>query len=91
MDGEIGEDLAVDFDASLVQAVDEAAIGQAMLANGSVDALYPQSAEITLAILAVAISILQRLLDCLLCDADGVLTTAVETLCGFQDLWDFFA
>src|SRR5690606_27335763 len=38
MDGHVRQDLAVDLDARLVQAVDEAAIGQAMLAGGSIDA-----------------------------------------------------
>ena len=80
MDGEVGEDLAVDFDASLVQAVDEAAVGQAEFADGSVDTLDPQSAEIALLNLAVAISLLAGLFDGLARDADGVLAAAVETL-----------
>jgi len=36
MDRHIGENLAVDFDASLGQAVDEAAVGQAGFADGSI-------------------------------------------------------
>src|SRR5690606_7498803 len=80
VDREIRQHLAVDLDAGLVEAVDEAAIGQAVLADSGVDALDPERAEIALAILAVAIGILQRLLDSLLGDADGVLAAAVETL-----------
>src|SRR5690606_27491339 len=86
MDGHVGQHLAVDLDAGLVQAVDEAAVGQAVLTHRSVDALDPQGAEVALAGLAVAIGVLQRLLDRLLGDADGVLATAVKALGGFQDL-----
>ncbi len=46
MDCHVGQNLAVDLDASLVQAIDEAAIGQAVFADGSVDTLDPQSAEL---------------------------------------------
>src|SRR5690606_35702588 len=80
MDGHVRQNLAVDLDTSLVQTVDETAVGQAMLACRCVDALDPQSAEIALAGLAIAVSILQRLLDCLLGDADSILAAAVETL-----------
>src|SRR5690606_17061874 len=51
-----------------------------VLAHRGVDALDPQGAEIALAVLAVAIGVLQRLLDRLPGDADGVLAAAVETL-----------
>src|SRR5690606_4047162 len=78
--------LAIDLDARLVQAVDEAAIGQAVLAGSRVDALDPQGAEIALAVLAVAVGVLQRLFDRLLGDADGVLATTVKALGGLQDL-----
>src|SRR5690606_4273758 len=61
-------------------------VGQAVLAHRSVDALDPQGAEITLASLAVAVGVLQRLLHRLLGDADGVLATAVKALGGFQNL-----
>jgi hypothetical protein len=84
VDRHVGQHLAVDLDAGLVQAVDQAAIGQAVLAGGGVDALDPERAEIALADLAVAIGVLQRLLDRLLGDADGVLAAAVETLGGFR-------
>src|SRR5690606_16929880 len=80
VDREVGKNLTVDLDASLVQAVNEAAVGQAVLTDSSIDALDPQSAEIALAILPVAICVLKRLLNRLLGDADGVLATAVETL-----------
>src|SRR6185312_3367813 len=46
----------------------------------------PQRAEIALAVLAVAIGVLQRLLDRLLGDADCILAAAVKALGGLQDL-----
>ncbi|MNY17292.1 hypothetical protein D3C86_1506000 [compost metagenome] len=80
MDSHVGQNLAVDFDASLVQAVDEAAIGQAEFANSSVDTLDPQSAEVALVDLAVAVSVLLGTIHGSLCCADGVLAAAVEAL-----------
>jgi hypothetical protein len=80
VDGHVGQHLAIDLDAGLAETVDQAAIGQAVLSRGGVDTLDPQRAEIALADLAVAIGILQRLLDRLLGDPDGVLAAAVESL-----------
>jgi cysteine synthase A len=77
VDREIRQDLAVDFDAGLVQTVDEAAVGQAVLAGGRVDALDPERTEVALLGLAVAVGVLAGLLDGLLGDADGVLAAAV--------------
>ena len=57
-----------------------------LLAHRGVDALDPQGAEIALAVLAVAVGVLERLLHRLLGDADGVLATAVKALGGLQDL-----
>src|SRR5690606_31007422 len=85
MDRHVGKNLAVDLDTGLVQAVDEAAVGQAMLARRSVDALDPQSAEIALPILAIAIGVLQRLLDSLLGNTDRIFAAAIETLGGLQN------
>src|SRR6187431_2555221 len=68
VDGEVGEDLAVDLDAGEVEAVDQARVGKArvMLTDRGVDALDPQGAEGALADLAVAGRVLERLVDRLL-------------------------
>jgi hypothetical protein len=63
---ELGQHLAVDLDPGLVEAVDKSAVGQPVLARGRVDALDPERAERALLTLAVAVLILQRLLDRLL-------------------------
>src|SRR5579871_5937456 len=83
---EIGEHLAIDRDPGLAEAVDKSAVGEALLARRRVDALDPQRAEGALAVLAVAIGVLVRLLDRLLGDADRILAPAVIALGGFQDL-----
>ena len=72
MHGEIGEDLAVDFDPGLVQAIDKSAIGQAEFTRRGVDALDPQGAEVALLGATVAIGILFGLLDGLNGDAEDV-------------------
>ena len=53
-DGQLGESTTIQFDASEVQALDETVVSDALCADGSVDALDPQLAEVALASLAVA-------------------------------------
>ena len=65
----IGQDLAVDGDTGLRQAMHEFGIGQVMGTDGGVDTLNPQRPEIALARAPVAISILQALFDALNGDA----------------------
>src|SRR3954471_23569914 len=69
--GEVGQDLAVDLDAGLLDAVHELRIGEAVLAHAGIDALDPQTAEIALLGAAVAIRILQAFFDLL--DRDPVI------------------
>ena len=78
--GEVGHHLAVEFDAGEPGAVHELRIGQPFGADSGIDALDPQGAEVALAVAAVAIGILQRLLHRLLGDADGVLAAAAIAL-----------
>src|SRR5690606_14043203 len=60
---QVGHDLPVELDPGQLGAVDELRIGQALGADGSVDALDPQGAEVPLLHLAVAVGILPGLLD----------------------------
>ena len=53
-DGQLGESATIQLDAGKVQALDEAVVGDAFGADGSVNALDPQLAEVALASLAVA-------------------------------------
>src|ERR1700761_7010005 len=78
----LGEPLAVDFDPSRCKAGNKAAVGQPVLAHRRVDALNPQGAKLALAVLAVAVGVLHRLVDRGLGGADGVLAPAKEALGG---------
>ena len=52
VDGQVGQDLAVDLDTRGLEALDEAVVGQAVGAGAGVDALDPELAEVALALLA---------------------------------------
>src|SRR5580700_11766006 len=83
-DGEVREHLAVDYDAGLAQAGDEAAVIESERAHCRIEPLNPQRAEGALFPLAVAEGILARLLYRLLGDADGVLAPAAIALGGLE-------
>ena len=57
IEGEVGEDLAVDFDAALVDEAHELRVREVLEACGGVDALDPEGAEIALLVLAVAVGV----------------------------------
>src|SRR3954452_10711090 len=85
VDGEIGQHLAIDHDAGFRQAIDEAAVVEPERPHRGVEALDPKRAERALAPLAVAESVLPRLLHRLLGDADRVLAAAVIALGGLEN------
>lgn len=85
MNGNVREDLAINGNAGLVEAVDKASIGEAAIACCRVDALDPEGAEIAFLYLAVAVSILTGLLDGLIGCAEGVLATAVIAFGGLDN------
>src|SRR5690606_40157075 len=64
--GQLGQDLAVDLDVRGLQTLDEAVVRDAVGAGSGVDALDPQLAEVTLALLAVVVVVDQRVGDLLL-------------------------
>src|SRR5438552_498672 len=84
--GELGEHLAIDLDPRPGEAGNEPAVGQPVLARRRVDALDPQRAEFALAVLAVAIGVLHRLVDRGLGGADRVLAATEVALGGFENL-----
>src|SRR5690625_7228243 len=53
VDGELGEHAAIDLDAGRVQTLDEAVVGHAVGAGGSVDPLEAELTGVALALLAV--------------------------------------
>src|SRR5262249_10190309 len=77
MHRDVREHLPVEANSRELQRVDELAVGQSFGADRGVDTLDPQSAEVPLLHLAVAVGILPGLFDRLAGDADGVLAAAV--------------
>ncbi len=54
-DRQIREDLAVGFDTSGLETLDETRVGETLVAGGSADTRDPQTTELTLALFTVAI------------------------------------
>src|SRR5690348_823461 len=82
--GEIRQHLAVDGDAGLVEARDQAAVGQPELARGRVDAHDPQRAELALLLLAADVGVLLGLGDGLLGNAIDLASGVVVALGGLE-------
>src|SRR6187397_836749 len=62
----LGEHATVNLDTRELEALDESVVGHSVLAGRSVDALDPQLAEVTLALLAVAVGVNHGVSDLLL-------------------------
>src|SRR5258707_12301153 len=86
VDRQIGQNLAVDLDPGAGEPGDKSAVGETMFAHGGVDALDPQGAEVTLALLAADVVVLQRLIDRGIGRGDGVLAAATHALGLLEDL-----
>ena len=80
---QIGENLAVDLDTGFVREVFET--------RGSVDTLDPESAEVALFLLAVAICVCQTLLPGVLGNCPDVAAATIVTTGEFQDFLSFGA
>ena len=78
MDGQIGQHLAVQFDAGTVKAVHELGVGEAVEARAGIDALNPKGAEIAFAVAAVAVLVLHGPLEPLFGDAKAALGAAAK-------------
>ena len=65
MHGDVGQNLAIDFDLGLVQAVDQAAVGQFVQTGCSIDTRNPQCTKLTFTLATITIGILTCLGDSL--------------------------
>src|SRR5882672_4714073 len=83
--GEVGQDLAIDLDPGLGEAVDKSAVVEPKRPHRGIEALDPKRPEGALAALAVAVGVLVGLLDRLFGDADRVLATAEKAFRGLED------
>ena len=87
VDSNVSEDLSVEFDSSLLKAVDELRVAGAVELGGGGDADNPERTELTLLLLAAGVGKLEAALD-------GFLGCLVElgfceevTACAFKDLF----
>ena len=87
IDGEVSKNLAVDLNTGLVDKTHELAVAQILQTGGGIDALNPQSAEIALFILAVAISISKTLFPCILGNGPHIAAATVVTAGKFQNFF----
>lgn len=86
VDGQFGQDFAVQSDVSLFEAGDQLGIGGAIQAGGGVDAGVPELPKGALAILAVAGGVLQAFSDGLTAALDAYAVRVAKTLSGLTDL-----
>src|SRR6185312_2653998 len=84
--GDVGQHLAVDRDAGLQQAVDQAAVGQAELTGRRIDTHDPQGMELALLLLAADVRVLASLDDGLVRYAENLAAGVVVALRAADDL-----
>ena len=84
---QISQNFTVNFDTGKVQAIDETAVCQRLIigTNARVDALDPQAAEVTLAIMTVASCVLVCFIDSLCCNFERILATSIVTFSVVDD------
>src|SRR6187402_3342447 len=80
MHGQVGQNLAVQIDARILQSAHEARIGGAVVAAGSIDALNPQATKVALAQLAASVGVNPALVEAMQSLLKAVLAAAVKTL-----------
>lgn len=83
--GQVGQYFTVYFDAGLVERSHELGVRQAFEPCGSVDALYPEGAEVTLLGAAVAVGVGETFLPSVLGYGPNVLAGTKVTAGKFQD------
>lgn len=89
VDGEVGEDLAVDFDAGFVEGTHQLGVRETFEAGSSVDTLNPESAKVALFGATVAERIGQTFFPGVFGNGPDVLTCAIVAACKFQNSFSF--
>ena len=82
---EIGKHLAVDFNTALVDKTHQLGIAEILGAGCCVDTLNPKSAEVTLFVLAVAVSIGKTFFPSILGNGPHIAAASEITTCEFKD------
>ena len=83
--GEVGKDLAVDLDTSLVQLVHEHAVRHVVIAHGSVDTDDPEGSEFAFLVSSVAVSVGLSLFVRVLRHSPDILSGSELTFGLFED------
>ena len=87
VDGQFGQDFAVQGNVGLFEAGDQLAVGSAIETGAGVDTGIPELAESAFAVLAVASGELQRFGDGLAATLDADPVGVAEAFSGFTDLF----
>ena len=84
-DGHVGENLAVELDAGLLEAVHEHGVRQAVDAGCSIDTGDPETTDVALLVATVAVLVLERVLDLLFSSTIGTRLRAIVAFCTAED------
>lgn len=85
--GEVGENLAVDFDSGLVDESHKLAVGKILKTRSSVDTLNPESAEIAFFLLAVAVGVGKTFFPGVFSYGPYITAAAKVASCKFEDFF----
>ena len=86
VESEVSKNFAVDFDTALVDQAHELAVREVFETRCSVDTLNPESAEVTLVVFTVAISVGKTFFPSVLGNGPHVLACAEVAAGEFEDL-----
>ena len=87
--GEVCENLAVDLDTCLVDKTHQARVGEILQTGSGIDALNPESAEVALFVLAVAVGVGQTFFPSVLGNGPDVTARAIVAAGEFEDFLSF--
>lgn len=85
VEGKVGEHLTVDLDTSLMDEAHELAVGEILHTCGGVDTLNPQSAEVALFVLTVAVGVGKTFFPGIFCYGPYIATASEVTAGKFED------
>ena len=85
VEGEIGEDFAVDFDTALVDEAHELGVAEVVHAGGGVDTLDPDGTHVAFFVLAVAIGVGKTFFPGVLSDGPYIAAAAEVATGKFED------
>ena len=88
VEGEVGKDFAVDFDAALMDETHKFGVAEVVETCSGVDTLNPKSAEITFFVLTVTVSVCETFFPGVFSNGPYITAAAIVTSCKFED---FFA